>query len=68
MDECDLAQREQERDLQRSIQNHNNSKQQMQAVGICHWCADAVEDGLFCDADCRDDFVQNERKNGRHFK
>lgn len=33
--------------------------------GSCYWCEAPITAGAFCDADCRDDFVQHRcRTNG----
>lgn len=33
----------------------------LRPVGSCYNCSEAIENGLFCDADCRDDYEKRER-------
>jgi hypothetical protein len=34
--------------------------------GACHYCDEPLHDGLFCNADCRDDFEKEQRAKERN--
>lgn len=62
-DQLDRAQ--QEHDIHLSLQLKHREPT-LQAKGVCHWCDERTESGAkFCNAACRDDYQQYERKNGR---
>lgn len=36
-------------------------KSELKFIGVCYNCSDSIKSGVFCDADCRDDFEKRER-------
>lgn len=58
-DEADMAQ-----DIEQARLAAIMSKRERHAwpeVGYCHNCGESLPAGLFCDADCRDDYEKRER-------
>lgn len=55
MDVSDLG-TQQEEFLLESALNEQEKKPRLMATGKCLNCDEVVAAGLFCDADCRDDF------------
>jgi len=61
-DQCDIADLEIQRSLDRALETVKNSKR-MESTGLCHDCGNSVDGGLlFCDKECRDEY---EWYNGR---
>lgn len=58
-DEADIAGDIERERLDVLILNRNHHS--LPEVGHCYNCGDVVPRGLFCDADCRDDYDQRER-------
>jgi hypothetical protein len=58
MDSVDHAQKQ--TDLEKNIAL-SQRKPTLPDVGHCHYCTEAIENGKFCDAGCRDDFEQLNR-------
>lgn len=66
-DILDVASDYQEGMIQAGIDRALTSAVAMKAVGACHNCGEKI-DGLFCDADCRDDYEwrkKREQANGK---
>lgn len=67
-DEIDRANDEVERFLVQALQNNAAARPLLLACGQCHYCGEAVAEGLrFCDAECRDDYdklIAARRRNG----
>lgn len=61
MDDADRAQKEIDLNLTLSLQNR---KQELQEDGACHWCEELIDDGLFCDSECRDDHQKSKIMKG----
>ncbi|EBW8860938.1 hypothetical protein BXD91_19350 [Salmonella enterica subsp. enterica serovar Muenchen] len=58
-DEADIAGDIERERLDVLILNRNHHS--LPEVGHCYNCGDVVPCGLFCDADCRDDYEKRER-------
>jgi hypothetical protein len=58
MDEADLAFDSEQRYLSLALAAQRSKKGVLQAVGSCHNCGntEGIEDRLFCDADCAEDW------------
>lgn len=60
-DEIDQAQESAERALEMLIHAPRRSDQP-RPTGFCHFCAEAIADGLpFCGPECRDDWQREQR-------
>ena len=61
MDDADVAEKHQRAEIQRAIRNRRPT---LPYTGNCHWCdAPVGPRQQFCDADCRDDYEQHERRH-----
>lgn len=57
-DEADLAFDSEQRHLAQALAAQRRSGGLLQPIGCCHYCANAqaIDDRLFCDADCAADW------------
>lgn len=55
MDDADRAQKETDLELSLALQNR---EQELPETGACHWCEAIIDQGHFCDSDCRDDHAK----------
>ncbi len=60
MDVSDQATQREEQLLEAALSDQAY-KTRLTADGTCKNCGEAVVAGMFCDADCRDDFERRER-------
>lgn len=62
MDDADRAREFQQAEIERGIRYR---KPAPRYTGNCNWCDAPVEArNKFCDADCRDDWEKDQRRNG----
>jgi hypothetical protein len=61
MDDADRAQEQTDLEIKIALKNR---KPELPEVRTCHWCFEAVESGLFCDVDCRDDYDKSRVMKG----
>lgn len=59
-DEADMAHDIETSRLARLLENRQRDV--LPVIGMCHNCFDPLSDGLFCDADCRDDYERREKQ------
>lgn len=66
-DICDQAEKLMSEQLEYQI-NKIKSEKPLQSTGFCLNCQDDIEEGLFCDKDCRDDYdfrLERGKVNGK---
>ncbi|EBV5493267.1 TPA: hypothetical protein ACF67X_004321 [Salmonella enterica] len=63
-DEADIASEVEQ--LRTDAALSNRERHALPETGYCHNCGERISTGLFCDADCRDDYEKRERF--RHMK
>ena len=55
-DICDIADLEIERSVNRAIENARSEIKELTFTGECLYCNESIEEGRWCDTDCRDDW------------
>ena len=62
-DICDIADLEIERSVNRAIENARSEIKELTFTGECLYCKELIEEGRWCDTDCRDDWDYLESRN-----
>ena len=61
MDDADYAQAATDLEITVALQKREH---ELPDVGACNWCDAIIVKGLFCDADCRDDYQKSKVMKG----
>lgn len=59
----DQASEREDRDRQAAIDRQRRASERLPYVGCCYYCGSITPTGVrFCDADCRDDYQEQQRR------